>query len=321
MQPSMKKYIIAFIAIVAIFGGIAIASKYKKSGVSTVTPISSTEGSYCSSEGKLTNTKPVQSHRSYCIKPTSDTSKLKPNTPATYSYSIIDDRGETLHDFDTVHEKTMHLIVVRKDLNNFQHVHPAFQHTGEFSLTDLNFPSDGQYRIFADFTPTSSQMGAGGEKLPVTLSQDVNVGDLSKYKPQPIGQVDEIKNFNGYDVQMSVDPQSPNAGSTTMVSFGIKQNGKPVTNLQNYLGALGHSVVLSENDLEFIHAHPLTTSNSTQTGKVDFHVTFPKAGTYKLFTQFQHDGKVFTTDFVLPVSNGSDAKLEEMEEMMEGMDH
>ena len=60
-----------------------------------------------------------------------------------------------------VHEKIMHFIVIRKDLANFQHVHPDFNSsTGEFTLSNLTLPSDGEYRLFADFTPTASQMNA-----------------------------------------------------------------------------------------------------------------------------------------------------------------
>lgn len=309
----MKKYIVLFIVIVAV---LAIANRNNKSGVSN--SVTTTKGSYCSAEGKLTDTKPIQSHRSYCIKPTSDTTKLQPNSSIAYSFSIINDLGETVHEFDTVHEKTMHLIVVRKDLNNFQHLHPVFQHTGEFTLSDLNLPSDGQYRIFADFTPTASMMGPDGGKLPVTVYQDVNVGDLAKYKPQSIGAIDEVKTFQGYDIQVSNDPQPITAGSMNMVSFNIKKDGKPVNNLENYLGALGHSVVLKEGTLDFIHAHPLTTAASKQTGRVDFHVNFPAEGKYKLFTQFQHQGQLITSDFVVSATAGAS---QEMMENMEGMNH
>ncbi len=303
----MRKYVICLVVVLALVGFIIMAAK-NNDKVSTTS-----DGSYCSSEGKLTNKRPIQSHRSYCLKSNYIQTGFNVNTPSTYTFSIVDDTGNALKSFDTVHEKQMHLIIVRKDLNNFQHVHPTHDpNTGQFSISNLVFPNDGEYRLFADFTPSTSQIGADGEKLPVVVYEDVKAGDVNKYKPQPIGQIDEMKNFNGYDVQMSVDPQSPTAGSMTMISFDIRQNGKPITNLQNYLGALGHSVVLKENTLDFIHAHPLTESVNNQTGKVDFHVSFPEGGTYKLFTQFQHNDKVLTTDFVLPVSEGTPTGEEHM---------
>ena len=129
---------------------------------------------YCSSEGKLSNIQSIQSHRSYCIRSGAPTTSYLPGMPSRFTYSVVDDEGNTLKDFDTVHEKIMHFIVVRKDLTNFQHLHPDFNKvTGEFTLSNLTFPSDGEYRLFADFTPTSSQMGSGSTKLPVTISQDI----------------------------------------------------------------------------------------------------------------------------------------------------
>ncbi len=59
-----------------------------------------------------------------------------------------------------------------------------------------------------------------------------------------------------------------------------------------------------------------------QTGKVDFMVTFPEGGKYKIFTQFQRGGKVFTTDFVVTVAEGTSTNPMEGPNMqMQGMDH
>ncbi len=302
----MRKYIIGSVVILALVGFIIMATK-NNDKIST-----SSDGSYCSSEGKLTNKRPTQSHRSYCLKSNYMQTGFNVNTPSTYTFSIVDDTGKILKSFDTIHEKQMHLIVVRKDLNNFQHVHPVYDpNTGLFSISNLVFPNDGEYRLYADFTPSTSQIGAEGEKLPVVAYEDVKAGDVNKYKPQPIGELDEVKNFSGYDIQMNNDPQPIAAGSMNMTSFEIKKNGQPVLNLQNYLGALGHSVVLSEGRLDFIHAHPITESTSTQTGKVDFHITFPTEGRYKVFTQFQHENNIITSDFVVSVAQSGETADEE----------
>ena len=247
-----------------------------------------------------TNQPIIQSHRSFTFRSDAVTKNFQPNNPTSYIFSIVDDQGNTVKDFATTHERLMHVIVVRKDLAEFQHLHPEFNKiTGQFTLGDLILPSHGQYRIFADFAPMSAQRGADGVPLGVTISEDVNVGALANYKAQPLTTSALTKSFQGYDVQLAADPAFIPAQEATMMSFAIKQNGKPVTNLEKYLGALGHSVVLSEGDLEFIHTHALDENVSNQNGTVDFHVVFPRAGTYKLFTQFQHRGRVITTDFVV----------------------
>lgn len=95
--------------------------------------------------------------------------------------------------------------------------------------------------------------------------------------------------------------------------FFLSENGNPVIDLEPYLGAFGHSVILREGSLDFIHAHPLENMSSSQTGNVDFMVNFPEAGRYKLFTQFQRNGKVITSDFVVTVAKGAGSDSMEMD--------
>ncbi len=283
-----------------------------------------TSGQYCQSDGTLESKKPIQSHRSYCLKSDANAKSFMPNTATSYSFSLIDDQGKTLKEFDTVHEKIMHVIVAREDLANFQHLHPEYnQSTGEFTLTSLTLPTDGQYRIFADFTPTGSQMGADNMKLPVTLSEDLAVGNVANYKPQALGDAENMKTFDGYSVTLTTVPNPILSGTERKLIFTIEKNGKQVTNLEPYLGALGHSVILSEGDLDFIHAHALNTASDTQNGTIIFAATLPKAGKYKAFTQFQHEGIVITTNFVVEAAQGSEAESETtpMPDMMPGMEH
>src|SRR5918996_5677173 len=128
-----------------------------------------------SNKGESANNKPAdQSHRSYEIevieKPT--TNQITLNEPTTIKYRVKDDEGNVVTDFAIAHEKIMHFIVVRKDLTQFQHLHPDFnQETGEFSVA-VTFSTTGPYRFFADFTPgTDNPM-----KLPVTVYSDLPVG-------------------------------------------------------------------------------------------------------------------------------------------------
>jgi hypothetical protein len=217
-----------------------------------------------------TTTGPIQSHRSYSMKPASSNTALKPG-------------------------------------KEFQHIHPDYNAVaGTFTQKNLVISTDGEYRLFADFTPANSQMGPDGMPLGATSYQDVAVGDMAKYAPQPIGDTTSSKTFGEYAVSLALTPTPPKTGTEEDLAFKLTRNGSPVTDLQNYLGALGHSVILSEGDLQFIHGHPTQADISKQTGTVDFMVNFPEAKKYKVFTQFQRDGKVFTTDFVVDVRQGSE---------------
>lgn len=258
----------------------------------------------------------AQSHRSYEIKVTSQPTSVEPKKPVTLRYKIKNDKGQVLKNYDVVHEKIMHFITVRKDLAHFQHLHPKYnEQTGEFTL-DITFPEDGPYRMFPDFTPGVDNP----DKQPVTLSTDVEVGDSNKYYAQSVvPDTESNKTYGDYAVAFDF-PKDIQKEKEVTFGVSISKNGKPVTNLENYLGALGHSVILKEGTLDFIHTHALspTAQNNTAGGhsmqgsqnntaergpKIEFSTTFPKEGVYKIFTQFQHEGNLQTVSYNVKVNN------------------
>lgn len=262
----------------------------------------------------------VQSHRSYQVEVLSNTTGIKPQEPRKVVYKIKNDKGDILKNYEVAHQKIMHFIVVRKDLQNFQHLHPEFNRSsGEFTVS-VTFPTDGTYRMFPDFTPGDDNP----QKLPVTVYSDINVGDLKNYEAQAIiPDKQPNKTVGEYEISYSIPAileQQKEASYTLIVS----QNGQPVANLDKYLDARGHSVILKADTLDFIHTHALegmtgsmsgmdhdmgAMSNTemmqiTETGpEIKFTTTFPTSGTYKFFTQFQHLGKVMTSDYTVQVNN------------------
>jgi hypothetical protein len=195
-------------------------------------------------------------------------------------FRIVDDRGETVRDFDVEHTKRMHLIVVRRDLTNFQHVHPTQDANGVWTVA-LRLDAAGSYRVFADFSHDSE---------PTTLASDLRVdgaGTLASLPaPNPVAVTD-----GGYTVRLA--ETEARAGNEAALQFSVRRNGKPVT-VEPYLGANGHLVALREGDLAFLHVHP--------TEGVRFESTFPTTGRYRLFLQFKHEGRVHTAAFTQVVS-------------------
>ncbi|MDP1625308.1 MAG: hypothetical protein Q8L64_06130 [bacterium] len=311
----MKRILLILGILILLIGGFIIASKDSDDTKATL-------GIYCSSDGTLSDMMPIQSHRSYCIKSDSNGKTYALNAPNSYSFLIVDDQGNTLKDYAITHTKPMHVIAVRKDLAYFQHIHPEFDKaTGTFTLADLAFPEDGEYRIFADFAPEKGQMGPMGEPLVVTISDDVNVGSDRGYASRPLGSEERTKVVDGYQINLAKE-ETLQSGEESRLAFNISQNGKPVTDMEEYLGALGHTVVLKEGTLDFIHAHPVEDVDVKQTGAVNFLVSFPEAGKYKVFSQFQRGGKVFTSDFVVSVVQGVQPSTpEEADENVRSMKH
>ena len=209
--------------------------------------------------------------------------------PVTFTISGPD--GKPVTAFDEEHEKDLHLIVVRRDLTGFQHVHPRLDaDTGRWQV-DLAF-TPGTWRLFADFKPT------GGEA--VTLGVDVAVaGD---YRPAPPPAESRTATVAGYEVSLDGDLVP---GADANLTARVTRDGKPVTDLQPYLGAYGHLVALRAGDLAYLHVHPNGEpgDGSTPSGpEVSFTTAVPSAADYRLFFDFQHRGRVYTASF--PVSAG-----------------
>jgi hypothetical protein len=153
---------------------------------------------------KNSNTGVIQSHRTYSVQSDSSSKTYAVKTPSEYSFSIVDEQGNTLKDFTITHTKPMHVIVVRKDLAYFQHVHPDYdQATGKFTLSDLSFPADGEYRIFADFAPNGGWKDSMGMPLGVTVSEDVAVGSGTSYTHTALGSEETVKTFDGMQVSLA----------------------------------------------------------------------------------------------------------------------
>lgn len=260
----------------------------------------------------VNNNPPIQNYRSYKVEAVSSLNNIQPGQPTNIIYKIKDDQGNILKDFDVVHEKIMHFIIVRKDLQYFKHIHPSFNATSEEFEIPVTFAADGDYRVFADFTPTMSQVGPDGTKLPVTVFQDIKVGNLANYKLLLIGGAERVKTYGDYEITLIPNSDLLVSKNSQNFYFEIKKSGTLVTNLEAYLGVLGHTVVLREGDLQFVHAHAIQKITDPQTGKVRFAIAFPETGNYKLFSQFQHEGKIITSDFVVNIAEGKESPSQSM---------
>ncbi len=209
--------------------------------------------------------------------------ELRRGREQTVAFRIVDEKGVAVRDFDVEHEKRMHLILARRDLTGFQHLHPEMAADGTWS-TNVTLPDAGSYRLFADFS-------YGGEAT--TLASDLRVDGDADLRPLPAPSATAVSD-GGYDVRL--DAANAKAGEESELSFTITRDGEPVRT-EPYLGAGGHLVALREGDLAFLHVHP----NEAGEG-VGFAATFPTAGRYRLFLQFQHEGRVQTVAFTQEVA-------------------
>jgi hypothetical protein len=219
--------------------------------------------------------------------------ELRRGERSQLGFRIAGDDGAAVRDFEVEHEKRMHLIVVRRDMRGFQHLHPTLGADGTWT-TPIRLDDAGSYRVFADFKRE-------GEN--VTLASDLAVDGPARWEPIPPAG-DTARATGGYDVRVSGDRTS--AGSESELRFEVSRGGRPVE-VEPYLGARGHLVALREGDLAYLHVHPVEGGHGSGSAEpaheaIAFATEFPTGGRYRLFLQFKHEGRVQTAAFTREVA-------------------
>ncbi|MBK8464297.1 MAG: cupredoxin domain-containing protein [Chloracidobacterium sp.] len=259
--------------------------------------------------------------------------QIQAGAPATLVFTVKDSKNAVVKDLQVVHEKPMHLLIVSKDLSEFYHVHPEPSADGSYRVQHT-FPNGGDYKFYADFTPPNAKQ--------VVERVDVKVSGTERAKVALVADTKLEKSVDGVKVTMKPSAKIE-AGQELTLDFAVfdAKTGKPTTDLQNYLGELAHFVIISEDLVDFVHAHPMAKgetmdgmkmdgdtkekdhnadghshgadskkANQPSAYEVSAHTAFPRPGLYKLWAQFQRGGKVISVPFVVNVPAGSAKQVE-----------
>jgi hypothetical protein len=212
--------------------------------------------------------------------------RLRAGGEATWRFRILDCDGKPVRDFEPEQGKLLHLIVVRSDFTGYQHLHPTLGRDGTFSTT-MKTPTAGRYRAIADFV-------VDGRKY--VVGTDITVPGVVRDERLPAPAL--AASADGYDIELQ-RPAVLEAGEEAQLTFRITRHGRPVRDLEPYLGAYGHLVALHAPDLAYSHVHP--DGEDRTSGVISFDVELDDPGTYRLFLQFQTRGRVHTTAFTQTV--------------------
>ncbi|SBT48074.1 hypothetical protein [Micromonospora auratinigra] len=203
-------------------------------------------------------------------------------------FQIRDEQRRAVTRFAVVHDRPLHLIVVRRDLTGYQHLHPTMASDGTWSVP-LTLPQAGAWRAYADFTVVADD----GRQTAVTLSTDLVAP--GRYAPRPLPAPAASTTVDGFTVGHEGTPEP---GRAVPVRFTVRAGAGPAP-LERYLGAYGHLVALREGDLGYLHVHP---GPQAEPGTVTFWLTAPGPGRYRMFLDFQVGGVVRTAAFTLVVA-------------------
>jgi hypothetical protein len=211
--------------------------------------------------------------------------------------------GARVTDYAEVHDKRYHLFVISRDLKYFSHEHPAPAANGAW-IIDLTLPHAGHYILLSDFLPT----GGGPQMLATPIATAGYDGDLAGSIPLLEPDVEWVKEADGVKVELTLPRPELFSGEEVDLPFRFTdaKTGAPIRDLQRYLGAFAHALVVSEDLVEYIHTHPKEMIEGTEIKdgggpEVIFDALFPRRGRYRAWLQFQRNDRLSTVQFTFDV--------------------
>lgn len=219
--------------------------------------------------------------------------------------------GEQARDFAIVHDKLFHLFIVSRDMEEFAHVHPRHQADGSFTI-EHTLPKPGHYTLFSDFLAR----GGGAQVVATPIVTSGTDSDLVAAQATLKLDLPWSRTVDGVKVEL-LNEQSQFIGGEEIdliFRFSHPVTDAPISDLQRYLGAWGHLLILSEDMTEYVHAHPREeTQPDAHAGpsggpEIIFDALLPKPGRYRAWLQFQRNDRLTTVAFTFAAPRPGEAQ-------------
>lgn len=234
--------------------------------------------------------------------------------------SSSDASGDVIKKFETVHERQYHLFVISQDMEHFEHIHPVEAADGTWSI-ETTLPKAGYYQVLSDFMPA----GGAPQFLARPLVTENYQGDIAGDSAHLVPDTVLTKTVDDLTATVDYDPPQFKVGQYGHINFHLKDSasGRAIADLQTYLGAFGHTLIMSEDMADYVHSHPLDilAQPDEEGGPPQFlippgadleairggpDVTFeglmPRPGMYRAWTQFRRNNKIHTFAFTFRVT-------------------
>ncbi len=173
-----------------------------------------------------------------------------------------------------LHERLMHLILVRKDLNYFDHLHPEKKENGVFSIP-YSFLAPGEYRLWVEFTDGV---------LEHIIDYPLTVGGTA--------ELPEQDTLNGLNVEIQTSELQQD--KPAKINFIVTKDDAPVQITETWLGADAHLIIISNTLNEFAHLHDAAGDSDNL---LAFGYTPEYSGNYTSWVEFMHEKKTRTAKF------------------------
>ena len=241
--------------------------------------------------------------REYAVELSTTPAVVATGVPVTLFFTVRHPgTNDLVRNFEVVHDKRYHLFVVSRDMEVFEHIHPEQQPDGRWKI-EVTLPKPGYYQLLSDFLPS----GGSSQFVGRTLVTSDFTGDLESQAAHLQPDTVLAKTVGSMTAFVQFEPAVLVAGQYGHLAFTLTDavTRQPVTDLQPYLGALGHTLILSEDMRDYVHSHPFESPEGAQ-GSGGPNVTFegymPRPGRYRAWSQFLRKGELITVPFTFNVS-------------------
>jgi hypothetical protein len=216
--------------------------------------------------------------------------------------------GARVRDFVLNHERLFHLFIVSADMNEYQHIHPELGSDGSFKV-ETRLPRAGLYKLHSDFFPAGGTLQVLHRSL-ATAGYRALRGASAVAAAKLSADTSHTKTIDGMKISLEWGGGELVPGAFVRLKYRITdaRTNAPVRDLEPYLGAWGHTLILDADQSDYLHSHPTETlpegveRASLRGGpEVEFGAMFPEAGLYRIWTQFQRGGRVSTVSFTVEV--------------------
>jgi hypothetical protein len=187
------------------------------------------------------------------------------------------------------HEMKLHMMIVSEDLTWFDHIHPQEQSDGSFLVTET-FPNGGKYLVYADFKPEKGAQTVARNLIQVEGKERPS---LEALKEKLTAQID------GFVVTL-VNGKDFRTNESQAVQVVIQKDGVqiPSSQIDDYLGAKAHIVLIGQTDKQFLHIHPMQDNRFP----IYAETVIEKPGLYRMWVQFQIALQIHVADFTINVA-------------------
>ncbi len=225
--------------------------------------------------------------------------KILPNQTTTLRFVMLHPKTkQRVREFNLMHEKLFHFFVISHDFSHFEHLHPELNSDGSFTL-ELMLPKPGLFHLYCDFFP----VGGVAQVSHQMLITDGFKADAATLQANLKSEDQLSKTVGGIDFTLDFAPSRPVAGQPSALRYKLKDTvtGEPISDLQPFLGAWGHKIIVSEDASNYLHSHPVQAPQTLKPGlspsTIFFETFFPSPGKYRIWSQFRRHDQIVTVSF------------------------